>query len=162
MDIERKDQEISGLIETLSTVKPKQEKHFDRLKERKQKLLEKIQKLQRNVELADSIEEIEVFERNFAPIEPTLAAVMNHNKTLVPCSKGIVMSKIDCIRFLICIIILVSTATSVKISSNKKIEPQRRLYRTKKVRQKKLNLKKPSTEETDLLAVQLLLNKDLK
>ncbi|XP_050499982.1 uncharacterized protein LOC126880257 isoform X1 [Diabrotica virgifera virgifera] len=144
MDVNKKDQEISSLIETITTNKPMQQKnYYDQVCERKQKIMDEMARLQNEIKLVNSIEEIEVFERNMAPIWPCLAAVRDHRKSHVG---------------------LPEVSASIKnIPPNKKIEPQRRLYRTKKQpKGKKLTLNKPSAQEADLLAAQLLLKNKLE
>lgn len=98
------------------------------LLEEQQKLLAS---LQQQILGTRSLEEIELIKNIIAPIKPTLDAVRNSSSHLLN--------------------------TVQNVPHNKKIEPQRRLFTTKKS-QKKRVLTAPTTDEGNVLALQLLNN----
>lgn len=66
IDVSKTYQEVTSLVETVSTAKPKQQNYFDQVRERKQKIMDEMVQLQEKLKLVNSIQEIEVFERNLA------------------------------------------------------------------------------------------------
>lgn len=80
--------------------------------------------------------EIEALKKLIAPIEPTLLAVTQQNKSFH------------------------ENKQSNKVPANKKVTPQRRLYSTKKSKKRRIKLKKPLNEEANAIALRLLNQKN--
>lgn len=90
-----------------------------------------LQMIQEELFAVESQEEMDVFKRIFAPLKPSLAAVKNQkHSAFIP-------------------------VASCSTSTNKHIEPQKRLFTTKKSRTKESS-ERPSADELNTLAVQLL------
>jgi hypothetical protein len=85
-----------------------------------------------------SMEEVEVLKKMIAPIAPTLTAVRQKNSQI----------KIK--------------ARKILIPHNKKIEPQRRLFSTKKKKRCTSRLRKPNAEETEKIAISAIVNSQRK
>lgn len=130
INISKKDEEIAALVKSISTDRPSSQ--CDLQQKLQQKQQEILQRFKENLFASTSLEELHVFENILAPLEPTLAAVRNQQKsTFVP---------------------LVSST----IPHNKSITPQRRLFSTNTKKKKHQFLQKPSAEGSDTLAIQLL------
>ncbi|CAG9828393.1 unnamed protein product [Diabrotica balteata] len=84
------------------------------------------------LESASSIQQLEVFEKAIAPIAPTLSALTVSNFSS-------------------------PASTHINVPHNKKIQMQRRLFSTKKkTKITRTKIQKPSSEETDLLSLNLV------
>lgn len=130
IDTSQKHVEISGLVEAISTTSSTSDAKQE-IEERKRKFLQLIQD---EISKVSTSEEMDAVEKMYAPMKPTLAAVRSQQQF----AKKFV-------------------GESSKTPSNKKIEPQRRLFSTKKRKTQKASLAKPTAEEADMLAVQLLM-----
>lgn len=121
-----KEEETTNLVSSLSTNKSVESQV---LFEEQQKLA---QTLQECIFKTQSLDEIDAIKKIVASIPPTLEAIRTNiiNRKSFPPSK--------------------------RTPGNKKIEPQRRLFKTKKTFKRNKTLPVPSVKENDIIAISLL------